>query len=126
LYGMPSTKIDGMDVLTVRDSAREAIDKIRKNNGPILIEAMTYRFRGHSMADPSVYRENEEVQQWQKEKDPIELFKQYCISNDLLNESDFKSVDNEVKEIIQECLNFADNSPLPDMSVAMDKIYNTN
>jgi pyruvate dehydrogenase E1 component alpha subunit len=78
------------------------------------------------MADPSVYRENEEVQQWQKEKDPIELFKQYCISNDLLNESDFKSVDNEVKEIIQECLNFADNSPLPDMSVAMDKIYNTN
>lgn len=126
LYGMPSTKIDGMDVLTVRDSAREAIDKIRKKNGPILIEAMTYRFRGHSMADPSAYRENEEVQQWQKEKDPIELFKKYCISNDFLNEAEIKSVDDEVKEIIQECLNFAENSPLPDMNVAKDKIYNIN
>ncbi len=126
LYGMPSTKIDGMDVITVRDSAREAIEKIRKGGGPLLIEAMTYRFRGHSMADPSEYRENEEVQQWQKEKDPIELFKDYCYTNNILTEQETNQINGEVKTLIKECLEFAENSPLPDMSVAEDKIYNTN
>ena len=126
LYNMPSTKIDGMDVLTVRDSAREAIDKIRNERGPILIEAMTYRFRGHSMADPSAYRENEEVQQWQKEKDPIELFKQHCYTNDVLTKEEVELVNEEVKAVIKECLDFAENSPFPDMSVAADKIYNNN
>tara|TARA_B100000945_G_scaffold86499_1_gene67277 strand:- start:1228 stop:2109 length:882 start_codon:yes stop_codon:yes gene_type:complete len=124
LYNMPSTKIDGMDVVTVRDSAREAIDKIRNESGPILIEAMTYRFRGHSMADPSEYRENEEVQQWQKEKDPIELFKQYCFTNNILSKEETELINQEVKEVIKECLDFAENSQLPDMNVAADKIYN--
>ena len=124
LYNMPSTKIDGMDVVTVRDSAREAIDKIRNESGPILIEAMTYRFRGHSMADPSEYRENEEVQQWQKEKDPIELFKQYCFTNNILSKEEAELINKEVKEVIKECLDFAENSPFPDMNVAADKIYN--
>ena len=95
LYNMPSTKIDGMDVVTVRDSAREAIDKIRNESGPILIEAMTYRFRGHSMADPSEYRENEEVQQWQKEKDPIELFKQHCFTNNILSKEEAELINKE-------------------------------
>jgi pyruvate dehydrogenase E1 component alpha subunit len=124
LYNMPSTKIDGMDVVTVRDSAREAIDKIRNESGPILIEAMTYRFRGHSMADPSEYRENEEVQQWQKEKDPIELFKQYCFTNNILSKEETELINQEVKEVIKECLDFAENSQFPDMNVAADKIYN--
>ena len=124
LYNMPSTKIDGMDVVTVRDSAREAIDKIRNESGPILIEAMTYRFRGHSMADPSEYREHEEVQQWQKEKDPIELFKQYCFTNNILSKEETELINQEVKEVIKECLDFAENSPFPDMNVAADKIYN--
>ncbi len=124
LYNMPSTKIDGMDVVTVRDSAREAIDKIRNESGPILIEAMTYRFRGHSMADPSEYREHEEVQQWQKEKDPIELFKQYCFTNNILSKEETELINQEVKEVIKECLDFAENSQLPDMNVAADKIYN--
>ena len=110
LYNMPSTKIDGMDVVTVRDSAREAIDKIRNESGPILIEAMTYRFRGHSMADPSEYREHEEVQQWQKEKDPIELFKQYCFTNNILSKEETELINQEVKEVIKECLDFAENS----------------
>ncbi len=124
LYNMPSTKIDGMDVVTVRDSAREAIDKIRNESGPILIEAMTYRFRGHSMADPSEYREHEEVQQWQKEKDPIELFKQYCFTNNILSKEETELINQEVKEVIKECLDFAENSQFPDMNVAADKIYN--
>jgi len=124
LYNMPSTKIDGMDVVTVRDSAREAIDKIRNESGPILIEAMTYRFRGHSMADPSEYRENEEVQQWQKEKDPIELFKQYCFTNNILSKEETELINQEVKEVIKECLDFAENSQFPDMNIAADKIYN--
>ncbi|HIC84625.1 MAG TPA: pyruvate dehydrogenase (acetyl-transferring) E1 component subunit alpha, partial [Nitrososphaerales archaeon] len=122
LYGMPATRIDGMDVLTVQDSAKEAINKIRTNGGPVLIEAMTYRFRGHSMADPSSYREDSELKEWE-DKDPILLFKEYVKKNNLLTDIDISNIENEVKVIIQNCLKFAENSPLPDMSVAMDKIY---
>ena len=122
LYGMPATRIDGMDVLTVQDSAKEAINKIRTNGGPVLIEAMTYRFKGHSMADPASYREDSEVKEWE-DKDPILLFKEYVKENNLLTDIDISNIENEVKVIIQNCLKFAENSPLPDMSVAMDKIY---
>jgi len=122
LYGMPATRIDGMDVITVQDSTKEAINKIRTNSGPVLIEAMTYRFRGHSMADPSAYRDDSEVEEWQ-DKDPILLFKQYVKENNLLTDSDISNLENEVKVIIEDCLKFAEDSPLPDMSVARDKIY---
>ena len=122
LYGMPATRIDGMDVLTVQDSAKEAINKMRTNGGPVLIEAMTYRFRGHSMADPSSYREDSEIKEWE-DKDPILLFKEYVKQNNLLTDIDISNIENEVKVIIENCLKFAENSPLPDMSVAMDKIY---
>ena len=122
LYGMPATRIDGMDVITVQDSTKEAINKIRTNSGPVLIEAMTYRFRGHSMADPSAYRDDSEVEEWQ-DKDPILLFKQYVNENNLLTDSDISNLENEVKVIIEDCLKFAEDSPLPDMSVARDKIY---
>ncbi len=76
------------------------------------------------MADPSEYREHEEVQQWQKEKDPIELFKQYCYTNNFLSKEEAELINQEVKEVIKECLDFAENSPFPDMNVAADKIYN--
>ena len=122
LYGMPATRIDGMDVITVQDSTKEAINKIRTNSEPVLIEAMTYRFRGHSMADPSAYRDDSEVEEWQ-DKDPILLFKQYVKENNLLTDSDISNLENEVKVIIEDCLKFAEDSPLPDMSVARDKIY---
>ena len=122
LYGMPATRIDGMDVITVQDSTKEAINKIRTNSGPVLIEAMTYRFRGHSMADPSAYRDDSEIEEWQ-DKDPILLFKQYVKENNLLTDSDISNIENEVKVIIEDCLKFAEDSPLPDMSVARDKIY---
>ncbi len=121
-YGILATRITGMDVLTVQDSAKEAINKIRTNGGPVLIEAMTYRFRGHSMADPSSYREDSELKEWE-DKDPILLFKEYVKENNLLTDIDISNIENEVKVIIQNCLKFAENSPLPDMSVAMDKVY---
>ena len=122
LYGMPATRIDGMDVITVKDSTKEAINKIRTNGGPVLIEAMTYRFRGHSMADPSAYRDESEIKEWE-DKDPILLFKQYVNENNLLTDTDINNIEDEVKVIIADCLKFAEDSPLPDMSVARDKIY---
>ena len=91
----------------------------------VLIEAMTYRFKGHSMADPASYREDSEVKEWE-DKDPILLFKEYVKENNLLTEIDISNIENEVKVIIENCLKFAENSPLPDMSVAMDKIYNSD
>ena len=122
LYGMPATRIDGMDVITVKDSTKEAINKIRTNGGPVLIEAMTYRFRGHSMADPSAYRDESEIKEWE-DKDPILLFKQYVKENNLLTDTGINNIEDEVKVIIADCLKFAEDSPLPDMSVARDKIY---
>ena len=77
------------------------------------------------MSDPSAYREDSEIEEW-KDKDPILLFKEYVKENNLLTEIDISNIENEVKVIIENCLKFAENSPLPDMSVAMDKIYNSD
>ena len=72
-YGIPGRRVDGMDVLAVREGVAEGIRLAREEQRPTLLEAFTYRYRGHSAADPEVYREREEVEEW-REKDPIETF----------------------------------------------------
>ena len=84
-YGIPGERIDGMDVLAVREAVAEGIRLAREESRPTLLEAFTYRFRGHSAADPEVYREREEVDEW-REKDPIETFAQRCIDDGVLGE----------------------------------------
>src|ERR1700709_1187953 len=77
-YGIPGTRIDGMDVLAVRKAVGKGLKKAREEERPTLIEVVTYRYRGHSAADPEVYREREEVEEW-REKDPIESFGRRCV-----------------------------------------------
>src|SRR3954465_1799515 len=77
-YGIPGTRIDGMDVLAVREAVAKGIRKAREDERPTLIKVVTYRYRGHSAADPEVYREREEVEEW-REKDPIETFARRCV-----------------------------------------------
>ena len=111
-----------MDVVKVRDVTAEALEKIRSEEGPVFIEAMTYRFRGHSVADPSNYRESSEVDEWQK-KDPIELFRKISIDNGLLNESDIEQIGQKVDSIVEQAIQFAEESDDPSPESLYANIY---
>ena len=88
-YGIPGERIDGMDVLAVREAVAEGIRLAREERRPTLVEAFTYRYRGHSAADPEVYREREEVEEW-REKDPIETFARRCAEAGVLGEREVR------------------------------------
>jgi pyruvate dehydrogenase E1 component alpha subunit len=84
-YNIPAERVDGMDLLAVREAARRAVEWVRRGKGPYFLEAVTYRFRGHSMADPEFYRDKEEVQRW-KEQDPIVRFQRHLEDEGLISE----------------------------------------
>ncbi len=111
-FGIPGEQVDGMDVFTVQAAARQAFDYIRSGNGPYILEVMTYRYRGHSMSDPGKYRSKEEVEKYRTERDPIEAIKK-MLEADGVTEDDLKPIDKEVKEIVNESAQFAQESPEP-------------
>jgi len=122
-YAMPGRLIDGMKVLEVRDAVAEAVAYSRKGNGPYLIEASTYRYRGHSRSDPRKYRTKEEEEYW-KGRDPILLFSQYLESEKIATEDEIKSIWAEVEKEIAEAEDFAVNkSPYPDPSELYEDVY---
>ncbi len=90
-YGIPGERVDGMDVIAVREAVAEGIRLAREEHRPTLLEAFTYRYRGHSAADPEVYREREEVEEW-REKDPIETFARRCVEAGVLGEREVQEV----------------------------------
>jgi pyruvate dehydrogenase E1 component alpha subunit len=114
-YGIRAERVDGMDVLAVREVMRTVVDKVRGGQGPYFIEAMTYRFMGHSMADPSHghYRTKEEVEEHRK-RDPLLLLKDRMLGGQLCSEADFKLMEQEVNEVVAGAVKFADDSPFPD------------
>lgn len=111
-FGIPGEQVDGMDVFTVQAAARQAFDYIRSGNGPYILEVMTYRYRGHSMSDPGKYRSKEEVEKYRTERDPIEAIKK-LLEADGVTEEDLKPIDKEVKDIVNESAQFAQESPEP-------------
>ncbi len=121
-YRMPSIQVDGMDVLAVYDTAREAIERVRSGGGPFFIEALAYRFRGHSISDPSEYRDNSEEEEW-KAKDPISSFRQWALDQGILNEGELDALDGEVEREIEEATRFADESPPPPPEALFEDIY---
>ncbi len=121
-YGMPSQRVDGMDVMAVHKVAGEMIEKIRGGSGPMLLEILTYRFRGHSMGDPERYRKPEEVHHWQ-ENDPIGIYRKYLIANGLANEAELDQQDTEAEEIIADAVAFAEASPEPAAEDLFKNIY---
>jgi len=112
-YGIPGEQVDGMDVFAVQAAARQALDYIRGGNGPYILEVMTYRYRGHSMSDPAKYRTKEEVESMKQDRDPITQVKDLLQSKGI-DESVIKEIDKEIKEIVNESAEFAQNSPLPE------------
>ncbi|MBI5776158.1 MAG: pyruvate dehydrogenase (acetyl-transferring) E1 component subunit alpha [Nitrospirae bacterium] len=116
-YGIPAERVDGMDVLAVRSLMRTVVAQVRAGQGPFFIEAMTYRFMGHSMADPAHghYRTKEEVEEYRK-RDPLLLLKQTMLTNKLCVETDFKQIEQDVGKVVASAVKFADDSPFPDPS----------
>ncbi|MCC6953794.1 MAG: pyruvate dehydrogenase (acetyl-transferring) E1 component subunit alpha [Deltaproteobacteria bacterium] len=121
-YPMARATVDGWDVTTVYATAKEAIDRARKESLPMLLEYKTYRYRGHSMADPGKYRTKEELEDWKK-RDPIELAKRRLINEYPALGTQFDSIDAEVEAEIQDAVQFAENSPEPDPSTLTDYTY---
>jgi len=121
-YKIPAAQIDGMDLLAVREATVEALARIRADSGPVFLEAMTYRFRGHSLADPEEYRNDSEVAEW-TDKDPIELFKKMSIKNGVLAEVEIDEIGEEVERAVREAVEFAEASPVPDLDTIFDNVY---
>jgi pyruvate dehydrogenase E1 component alpha subunit len=121
-FGVPGTRCDGMDVLDVHACVSEALRKAREERAPQLVEAVTYRFRGHSMADPEEYRSKEDVEEWRK-RDPVGVLGQRLVEEDLLSEDDLEKLDQKAVQRVDEAVEFADKSPFPDLDSLYDDIY---
>jgi pyruvate dehydrogenase E1 component alpha subunit len=113
-FGIEGRSVDGMDVLAVREAADEALDYARSGKGPYILEMMTYRYRGHSMSDPAKYRTKEEVERMRAEHDPIDQLRKKILDGNLVEEAKLKEVDKDVKDIVAEAAQFAQDSPEPD------------
>jgi pyruvate dehydrogenase E1 component alpha subunit len=121
-YGIPGVRVDGMDVLAVRETVAEHIRQAREERRPTLVEAFTYRYRGHSAADPEVYRDKQEVQEWQ-ERDPLETFGSLLVDEEVLNGDEVAEVKEEAERIVLESVEFADASPEPELDTLYDHLY---
>jgi pyruvate dehydrogenase E1 component alpha subunit len=115
VFNMVGVEVDGMDVLAVRSVAQEAIARARGGEGPTLIEALTYRFRGHSLADPDELRSPDEKQFWGA-MDPIQRFADYLTEQNLATQEELKQIEQKIQTEIDEALTFAESSPEPDPS----------
>jgi hypothetical protein len=121
-YGVPGARCDGMDVLDTHACVSEALEKARNDRAPQLVEAVTYRYRGHSMADPEEYRTKEEVEEW-RARDPIATFTKRVTEEGELGKEDLERLDKEAMATVDEAVEFADKSPFPDLASLYDDIY---
>ncbi|MCX5962563.1 MAG: pyruvate dehydrogenase (acetyl-transferring) E1 component subunit alpha [Cyanobacteria bacterium] len=113
VFGLPAYEVDGMDVLQVRRIAQEAVERARAGEGPTLIEALTYRFRGHSLADPDELRSREEKDQWFP-RDPIKQLMKHLTENGVATAEELKSIDKKIQIHVEDSVEFALSSPEPD------------
>jgi pyruvate dehydrogenase E1 component alpha subunit len=114
-YDMPGERVDGMDVLAVRQVCEAALERARRDRMPCLIEAVTYRYRGHSMADAGRYRTDDEVRRW-RERDPITWFQQRLIDAGIIDQAAAAEIEERATQAAQEAVEFAESSPDPDVA----------
>jgi pyruvate dehydrogenase E1 component alpha subunit len=121
-YGMPSHEVNGMELMAVREALSDAIDLARKDKRPTLIEAETYRYRGHSMSDPGKYRSREEVEQMM-ESDPIQQWSKHLISKKKVEQAELDAIDKEILAEIDAAVRFVDESPDPPVESIYEDVY---
>uniref|UniRef100_A0A8C4Q8K8 Pyruvate dehydrogenase E1 component subunit alpha n=1 Tax=Eptatretus burgeri TaxID=7764 RepID=A0A8C4Q8K8_EPTBU len=123
---IPGIKVDGMDVLCVREATKFAADYIRSGKGPMLMELETYRYHGHSMSDPGIsYRTREEIKEVRSKSDPISLLRDRLVGSGLSSVEELKEIDVEVRREIEEASQFATSDPEPPLSDLTTHIYQT-
>jgi pyruvate dehydrogenase E1 component alpha subunit len=113
-HGIPGKAINGMNVLEVIEGAGEAVEHVRAGHGPYLLDVKTYRYRGHSMSDPAKYRTKDEVSRMRSESDPLDQLRTRLLEDGVFDEDRLKAIDKEVKGVVGEAAEFAQNSPEPD------------
>ncbi|MGH7231761.1 MAG: pyruvate dehydrogenase (acetyl-transferring) E1 component subunit alpha [Nitrospiraceae bacterium] len=123
-HGIEAAQVDGMDVLAVRDLMQKVVDQVRRGQGPYFIEAITYRFLGHSMADPAHghYRTKQEVED-ERKRDPLVLLRQVILKQKFGTEADFKKMEREVGDVVTASVKFADESPFPPLTELHEDVY---
>ncbi len=121
-YDMPSKPVNGMNVFEVYEDTKKAVEFVRGGNGPMLIEMKTYRYKGHSMSDPAKYRTREELNKY-KGKDPLANIKLYIDEHDMASKEKLEEIDIRVKNIVEESVKFAEESPYPDTSALYEDVY---
>jgi pyruvate dehydrogenase E1 component alpha subunit len=122
-HGIPGEQVDGMDIRAVKAAGERAVKWCREGNGPIIVEMLTYRYRGHSMSDPAKYRPKEEVDKVRTEHDPIEQVRTRLITKKLATEEALRKIDQEVRSIINEAAEFATHEPESDASELYADVY---
>jgi pyruvate dehydrogenase E1 component alpha subunit len=122
-FGIPGEEVDGMDIIAVREAGKRAVEHARSGQGPMLLEMKTYRYRGHSMSDPAKYRTKEEVDEFKAKRDPIEHVKKLITDKGYSDEAALKDIDREIRVVVTESAEFAQQSPEPDPSELMTDIY---
>ena len=120
--GVPGERVDGMDVVAIRECVADHLRIAREERKPTLVEAFTYRYRGHSAADPEVYREKEEVEEW-RQKDPIESFAKRLTDEGVIEDGHLDGLREEVDKQVKEAVEFADASPEPPLDSLYDNLY---
>lgn len=121
-YDMEGERVDGMNILEVYEATTKGLQAIRDGGGPQFLEMVTYRYEGHSMGDPLRYRTKDEVEKW-REDDPIGVLERHLLSEEMADKDSLEALDDEVEEIIEEAVAFAEESPLPEPEALYEDIY---
>lgn len=122
-YNMPGVSVDGMDVFSVYDAAGEAVGRARAGQGPTFLECKTYRYYGHAgMDNPRTYRTQEEEERW-KERDPLKLFRERVTREKRMTQKELDAIDAKAEKLIDEAIQFANQSPLPDVKQMLTDVY---
>jgi pyruvate dehydrogenase E1 component alpha subunit len=121
-YNIPNERVDGMNVMKVREAAEKHLQFVRDGNGPFFLEAVTYRYRGHSMGDPERYREKEEIKKWQEE-DPIGIYHKYLLDEEIATKEELDDLDTKVEAEVEDAVEYAESSPDPVPEELFDHVY---
>ena len=121
-YEMPSDSVNGMSPEAVHEAVARAVKRAREGGGPTLLEMKTYRFKGHSMSDPQKYRSKDEVEEY-KDQDPIETTKKKLIENFGVTEAEIEVINDRIKEVVDESVRFAEESPWPNDDELLKDVY---
>jgi pyruvate dehydrogenase E1 component alpha subunit len=122
-FDIPGELVDGMDVQSVKKAGLKAVEHCRSGKGPYILEMKTYRYRGHSMSDPARYRTRQEVNKIKEEQDPIDLVRNIILTKKYASDEELKLIDNEIKKLIIEAAEFAQQSSEPDPSELWTDVY---